>query len=198
MSQADEILNNLTEEEMAMYSAGNGVDPHIVVNDDRTITVPDELKCVGVEYDHNIKTVTFDCPRYWGGHDLSKMTININYKRSDGQTGIYLAQNVTVDGTDESIIHFTWTFSKLVTLTKGALKFSICAYTFSDADGEERHWNSKPNSDMFVFEGLECSSTIEDENPDILKQLVSQMGDVDAALDNIIAIQESLIGGEDA
>lgn len=37
---------------------------HIIINNDRTVTVPDSIKKIGVQYDHNVNTLTFDCPRY--------------------------------------------------------------------------------------------------------------------------------------
>ena len=88
MGQADELLNSL--------SANNGiyartVDPsteeHIVVGDDRVITVPDSLKRIAVQYDHNVETVTFDCPRYWDGLDMSQMAIYINYHLPNKELG---------------------------------------------------------------------------------------------------------------
>ena len=48
-------------------------EPHIVIGYDRVVTVPDQLKRLAVQYDHDIETVTFDCPRYWGKHDMSQM-----------------------------------------------------------------------------------------------------------------------------
>ena len=52
---------------------------HIIIGRDRYITVPEGLKRIAVQYDHNVETVTFDCPRYWDEHDLSTMNIYINY-----------------------------------------------------------------------------------------------------------------------
>lgn len=49
-----------------LFTTASGVDEaHIVINSDRSVSVPDELKNIAVQYDHNIETVTFDCPRYW-------------------------------------------------------------------------------------------------------------------------------------
>lgn len=45
MSQVDDILNNLSEDDIALYSAGDTPEEeHIVVGDDRVITVPDSLR----------------------------------------------------------------------------------------------------------------------------------------------------------
>ena len=61
MSRADELLDTLSEDDVSVFT----VKPHIVINSDRTITVPNSLKRIAVQYDHNIETITFDCPRYW-------------------------------------------------------------------------------------------------------------------------------------
>ena len=39
-------------------------EPHIVIDDDRYIAVPKKLRRLAVQHDHNVETVTFDCPRY--------------------------------------------------------------------------------------------------------------------------------------
>lgn len=37
---------------------------HVVINQDRTVIVPESQRKIGIQYDHNVKTITFDCPRY--------------------------------------------------------------------------------------------------------------------------------------
>lgn len=49
----------------------NDDDPHIVIGPDKIVTVPEALKKIAVQHDHNIETVTFDCPRYWDGIDFA-------------------------------------------------------------------------------------------------------------------------------
>jgi hypothetical protein len=153
MSQANDILENLTEEELGAYSAISEDEPHIVIYNDRTISVPTELKKIAVQFDHDIETVTFDCPRYWDEHDLSDMIIYINYTRADKKDGCYRAQNVTIDDTDEAIIHFTWTISRNVTEAFGMLEFSICAKKVDENGNEDNHWNSEINREMIISQG---------------------------------------------
>ena len=165
MSQAEELLNSVET-----YTADETTEPHIVVGEDRFIVVPDELKRIAVQHDHNIETVTFDCPRYWDEHDMSKMTIYIVYERVDGFTGSYIATNVTVDETDDTIMHFDWCVSRNATLVKGELEFQICVK--NNVEGVEvNHWNSEINREMYVSEGLECTVLTPDnppsEEPDI-------------------------------
>ena len=106
MSKAEDLLNSLETSKATARLIDSVEEPHIVIGADRYIAVPDELKRLAVQYDHAIETVTFDCPRYWDEHDMSQMRVYINYVLSDNTVGIYKAQNVRVDDTDSSIMHF--------------------------------------------------------------------------------------------
>lgn len=177
MSQADELLNSLTAD---YTSVGNSDDePHIVVNHDRTITVPDELKHIAVQYDHNVETVTFDCPRYWDGHDFSTMGVYINYKRSDAYCDQYPVKNLRIDESDESIIHFEWTISRNVTLKSGNVTFLVCIKVINDEGEEEPHWNSRLNNELIVDPGLECSAQIIESEPDAFSDIVERLDDLE-------------------
>ena len=174
---AEELLNSLTEEQIAAYTADPANEEHIVVGADRFITVPPSLKRIAVQFDHDIETVTFDCPRYWDGHDMSKMAIYINYMRQDSARGSYAATNVTVDETDETMMHFDWTISGNVTEVKGVLSFLICVK--KTVNGESvNHWNSELNREMTVSEGLECSESIFELYPDLITQLLLKMDEL--------------------
>lgn len=177
MSQVDNLLNSLSIDEEAVYTAEPAVEKHIVIGNDRFITVPDELKRIAVQYDHDIETVTFDCPRYWDNHDMSAMQIYINYLLPNGDPGSYIAKNIAVDG---DLMHFDWTISRDVTPYKGNLSFLVCVKK-TDTDGnEENHWNSELCRDLYISEGLECSETILSEYPDIITDLLTRMDTVEA------------------
>lgn len=152
MSQVDTLLATL-DTGNDPTAAGNA-EPHIIVGANRFIIVPKELTRIGVQYDHNVETVTFDCIRYWDGHDLSAMVVKINYKSADNITDSYLITDLTIDTTDASIMHFTWTISSDVTRAAGYIAFSIC---ISDRDNPEEssiHWNSEVCNDMYVSPGI--------------------------------------------
>lgn len=176
MSQAESLLNQMARS--GMYTASPATEPHIVVGMDRMIVVPDELKRLGVQFDHNIETVTFDCPRYWDDTDMSKMNVYINYERKDGARGQYLADNVSVDTDDETMMHFEWKISKFVTLTDGPIKFNVCTKSIDDGGNEEEHWNSELCEDCYISPGLESGSVIEGAYPDIITQLRTKMDNI--------------------
>ena len=55
---------------------------HVIINQDRTVIVPESEKKIGIQYDHNVNTISFDCPRYPDEDptiDMSTMSIYINY-----------------------------------------------------------------------------------------------------------------------
>lgn len=175
MSKAEELLNELTSGESDIAITEPVGEPHIVIGSDRFITVPPELKRIAVQFDHNVETVIFDCPRYWDEHDMSQMIIYINYMRKDGYCDSYVAQNITVDETDSNIMHFTWTITRNATTVKGDLSFLVCVKKTNDSGEEVNHWNSELCQDMRVSEGLECIESIITPYPDLITQLLLRM-----------------------
>jgi hypothetical protein len=170
MSQAEELLNSLTENDISLQSANPETEPHIVVGDDRFISVPKELQRIAVQYDHDVETVTFDCPRYWDDLDMSDLSIYINYMRKDRVVGIYKATDISVDTTNDRIMHFNWKISRNVTEVVGQIKFLVCIKK-GDANGNEvNHWNSELNTEMYISEGLEAGEGYFDSYPDVILQ----------------------------
>lgn len=171
MSKADELLaNGANNSGISLQLANATNEPHISIDNDRVISVPKELRRIAVQFDHNVETVTFDCPRYWDGLDMSELSVYINYMRKDREVGSYKATDVTVDNINSNIMHFNWTISRNVSLIKGELKFLVCIRK-SDANGdEENHWNSELNNEMYISEGLEADETMFEPYPDIISQ----------------------------
>ena len=196
MSKAEELLTTLSTTTASTRLANSSTEPHIVIGDDRFVTVPSELKRLAVQYDHDIETVTFDCPRYWDNHDMSEMRIYINYLRSDAETGCYKAQNITVDSSDESIMHFDWTISRNVTETFGKIVFLVCIKK-ADADGNEKnHWNSELCKDCYVSEGLEYDiEPVKELYPDLIENWYQEVLGV---IDEVNAVKQGLIDMRDS
>ena len=184
MSQAEALLAGVTVDDVVMFSSQYvEVEPHIAIGIDRFITVPDELKRLAVQYDHNMRTVTFDCPRYYDGRDMASMKIYINYINLNDKKvkGSHIAENVVIDNFDGNIIHFDWTIKKHVTPSKGNLAFLVCVRQVDTEGNESNHWNSELNTECYISEGMEFDSeTIENEYPDIVTQLLERMDSVEA------------------
>lgn len=184
MSKADELLNSLADTTPSLKLANPETEPHIVVGDDRIVSVPKELQRIAVQYDHDVETVTFDCPRYWDGLDMSELRIYVNYMRRDRVVGCYLARNVTVDTTDSAIMHFDWTISRNVSQVAGEIKFLVCIKKGDSEGNEINHWNSELNNQMYVSEGLEVGDEFFDDYPDIILQWEE---DIQRVKDELIA-----------
>ena len=168
MSKAENLLNSLNTPSGLVNESE---EPHIVIGYDRVVTVPDQLKRLAVQHDHDVETVTFDCPRYWDEHDMSQMSVYINYLRSDTYQAAYKVPTVTVDANNSSIMHFDWTISRNVSSVTGKIVFLVCVKK-TDADGNEsNHWNSELCKDCYVSEGLEPNAEeLKEAYPDIIEQ----------------------------
>lgn len=176
MSLAEDLLNSLPDDQVSTLSLDPVTEPHIVVNPDKTVTVPEELKRIIVQYEHNVETFIFDCPRYWDGHDLSDMRMIIVFKRADGHSEPHLVENLRIDNVDTHMIHFDWTISRNVTVVSGNISFVICA-KIADTEGVfEREWHTIPNRDLLVNESMDCSGeAIVKQNPDILYAILERL-----------------------
>lgn len=190
MSNAEELLSTLSA------GVNASTEPHIIIDADRYITVPDELKRIAVQYDHNVETVTFDCPRYWDGLDMSEMKIYVNYLRSDNEVGAYKATNVVVDDTDDTIMHFDWTISRNVTDVFGQIAFLVCIRKADTEGNEKNHWNSEICKNCRVSEGLEVDEgKVNEIYPDIIEQWYQEVlgiiGEVNTVKQGLIDMRDS-------
>lgn len=167
MSQSEILFNN----SLPCSSLTNLAEGHIIIGKDRKIVVPDNLKRIAVQYDHNVETVTFDCPRYWDGLDMSTMNVYINYLCADRTSGTFRAANVAADKHYVGTMHFDWVISKNVSMTSGKISFQVCVKK-TDADGNEVvHWNSEICRDCYVSESLNCNDgELNEVYPDIFEQ----------------------------
>lgn len=154
---------------------------NVVIKKDRTVTVPASEAKIGVQYDHNVNVITFDCPRYPDDDrnvDMSTMQIYINYMLPDKTLGSYLAENVKVDTNNPDTIHFDWKITRNVTQVKGALQALVCIKKV-DAEGNELyHWNTDLIQSFRVGEGMECLETISSDYADVISQLLVNMNTV--------------------
>ena len=193
MSQAENLLNTLSS---TGQLANSFDEAHIVIDNKRIITVPDKLKRLAVQYDHDIETVTFDCPRYWDGIDMSEMSIYINYLRYDTYAGSYKAQNVTIDSRNSTKMHFDWTISRNVTQVIGKLTFLVCIRKTDKSGNEVNHWNSELCKDCYISEGLEVDGEeLKELYPDIIDQwhneVLGVIGEMNTFKQELITMRDS-------
>lgn len=192
MSLAEILLNDLPDDYVARYSTERN-EGLIIIGYDRFIVVPEELKRIAVQYDHDIETVTFCCPRYWDDLDMFKMQIFINYQLSDGTTGSYVAQNIEVA---DDVMYFDWTISKNITKLPGQISFLVCVRK-TDAEGNlVNHWNSELCTDMYVSAGLETLDDFVKVEKDLVTQLLTRMTAVEQINVQANRMEEILVDAE--
>ena len=161
---------------------------HIIINNDRTVTVPTSVTKIGNRFEHNVNRVTFDCPRYADDEqtiDLSAMKIYINYIRPDKKPLSSLAENVTVDEADPTIIHFDFRITRTVTMVDGVLDCLVCIKITNSEGVEEYHWNSDIFSKLSVGKGMENEETIAEENIDLITQLLVNLDTTNAEVSDV-------------
>lgn len=176
--------------EIEPFTTNPDEEPHIIINPDRTITVPKELKAIGAQKDHNIETVIFDCPRYWDGKDLSEFNIFINYRCPNTAKGNVIAENITVDEVDTNLIHFSWTISNAVTQVKGKISISIKAVKNDENSNVQYRWNTTTNDEMEILESFDSDNSLEYQYPDLYSQLLDKIEDVNKKHMTVIQLSE--------
>ena len=188
MSLAENLLNSLDETAYEnMRIAGSGEEEHIIVGQDRSITVPNALKTIAVKGDNDVETVTFDCVRYWDGNDLSTFAIYLNYVLPDLTTGTYIPEKITTTDGDE-FYHFDWQIKNNITVKSGKISFAVTAVkTKQNENGEtvvDKQWSSIPNSDCSIVPGLDISNVpSEEESSDVLAQMSAILGQIQEDFD---------------
>lgn len=155
---------------------------HVVISKNRTVSVPNSLMKIGIQYDHKVNKITFDCPRYPDEDpsiDMSGMQIFINYMLSDKTLGASAGINVCVDSENEDIMHFDWQITNAITKVKGVLSVLVCIKQMDSDANEIYHWNSDLFQKFSVGEGMECSEVVAEENPDVIAQILTNLNTVD-------------------
>ena len=173
MSLAENLLNSLDETayENTRIASGGIEEEHIVVDASRTITVPANLKTIAVIGDKDIETVTFDCVRYWDGHDLSTFAIYINYILPNGDKGTYIPKSITKL---DDIFTFDWEIGSEITYAQGKLTFWIVAKLTDDSGDLIKQWSSLQNSECTIARGGDKIYVPEKQtDQDVISQAIS-------------------------
>ena len=187
-----------TETNEEMYISENNseddIEDLIVIDSNRIVHVPEKLKRIGVEGDHNIEEITFSIPRYWDGNDLYKGTPYVNYMRSDGEKGSCPFSKMSDSTLEPDRFIFSIDISGNMTKVKGPLAFIVCI-RHTDKNGDiDWHWNSELNKEMYISEGLECDlEDLEVKYPDLYTSLLQYMDETKNYLDEKHKQTEELV-----
>lgn len=147
----------------------------------RTISVPENLRLLGVESDEKAEIIRFRCPKIVGNNiDLTTLILFINFENAGGQKGAYRIKDVEEDG-DGTNITFSWELERKVTAYQGTPKFSLCAQRVKSGDDGtlEQEWNTTFNTECEVLEGLEVQDSIEEEETAALTQIWQKIDELE-------------------
>lgn len=167
----------MTEQE-ALMLAQAGIDGSgtlLIDADTRSIYIPESEKFFGVESDQNVERKKFKCPKIVGDNiDLSTLHLYINYQNGNGNKDSYMIQDMAVSG---DYITFSWVLSRNVAAYKGTVRFIFCAKKADSSGNLVNEWNTTV-AEGEVIEGLEATTTVADNNPDIIEQMLKLLKNV--------------------
>ena len=117
---------------------------------------------------------------------------------TDGEQikGVYEVNDIATSPDDESMVICSWLVSANTTQLAGSLSFLIRFACLTD-DVIDYAWHTDIYSGITVSNGMNNGEAVITEYSDVLEAWKNEVfGDMDAALDSIIRIQNELIGGD--
>ena len=150
----------------------------IIDPETRQIAVPENF-LLGVESDQNVERVRFQCPKVVGDNiDLSKLHIYVNYRNANQEVSSYWCQDVEVEGDN---ITFSWLVSRAATMYQGETIFIVCAKKSDEEGNLTNEWNTTiPDHGGIVLEGLEPDPRLEQQYPDVIEQILTELDTIKA------------------
>lgn len=150
----------------------------IIDPETRQIAVPENF-LLGVESDQNVERVRFQCPKVVGDNiDLSKLHIYVNYRNANQEVSSYWCQDVEVEGDN---ITFSWLVSRAATMYQGETIFIVCAKKSDEEGNLTNEWNTTiPAHGGIVLEGLEPDPRLEQQYPDVIEQILTELDTIKA------------------
>jgi len=169
MATADEILATMSAEEEKAYL--------VIESDLRTITIPDEIKILGVESDDDVLRLHFKMPKMYGEFDLSEFELRVNYMNAGNEPDLYEVKDAAVSG---DVIEFSWLVGRTAAKVKGDVKFIVCAKLVK-ADGVvEKEFNTTV-AKLPVLEGLETSKAVVQLHPDVIEAILLRLSKLETS-----------------
>lgn len=150
----------------------------IIDPETRQIAVPENF-LLGVESDQNVERVRFQCPKIVGDNiDLSMLHIYVNYQNANQEVSSYWCQDVEVEGDN---ITFSWLVSRAATMYQGETIFIVCAKKSDEEGNLTNEWNTTiPEHGGIVLEGLEPDPRLEQQYPDVIEQILTELDTIKA------------------
>lgn len=198
-------MDNVQALEAQLLALSIGADP---INDlieidaeNRTILLPTTELIFGVATDRSVERKYFVCPKIVGDNiDLSKFGIRINFENAADEKGVYIVDDVKVDG---KYIRFSWLLSEQVLKRKGNVTFSVYAVQVEDEVVTVK-WNTTTAIGT-VLNGLEVEGLYDYEEEEVRDVLQQSLNALEATKDAKILelqnegdLQTNLVGAKGA
>ena len=152
---------------------------NIVIDDNlRTMTIPTDIKLLGVESDDDVNKIPFIMPKEYCGTDLSTFEARINYMNAKGEGDLYVVEDLEVDVEDPTKMTFTWVVGRNACKYEGNTRFIVCLKKF--ADDESGTVLQEFNTTVYqlpVLKGLETVEAVVQNNADIIEQILQRIDD---------------------
>ena len=155
--------------------------PHCIINaNKRTITVPEEIKSLGVQYDHRSNIVVFEIDRYIDNVDLLTQTCIIQWMNfNDTKENVGLYPVTSIDFSVEGKLIFTWEIHNESTQLPGTIAFAVRFYSMQDENSFLWSYNTLPAQSVILdtLDVVVRSST--DIEPSILMAWTERMAQLE-------------------
>lgn len=127
---------------------------------------------------HNSDVITFECDRYIEGHDMTLCNVIRIHYLNGNNPGTYDVNDMAVKSDDDTKATFTWTITSNVTASLGKIRFAIAFKCVQEDDSVSYCMPTKINEELSVFDTIDNSETVVQENYDILEQWKQDLFDI--------------------
>lgn len=161
-------------------------DRHFIIDPITRSVTSNSEKIKLIQRDHNSERLTFTCPRFIEGHDMSLCdSILVQYTNTDKRTkeescDVYSVNDVKLSA-DKSMIEFSWLISETATRYVGPLKFLIEFICIGKENAVVYSWHTDIFKEISIGAGMHNEDAIIKKYPDVLSQLkekIDSIGDI--------------------
>lgn len=184
-------------------------DPHFTIDPDtRKILNQSTTKTTLMQGDHNSERFTFEMPRKIDEHDMAQCSrveihyLNVSTNAAESNGDVYLVDDLGTSPNDENVVIFSWLVSGNATQLAGSLSFRI---RFICLTGEvvDYAWHTSIFENLSIGKGMSNSAAVVEKYSDVLEkwktEIIDSMdekfGAIEETLNNIIEMQNKLMGG---
>ena len=197
MSQAETLLNGLTDNITNHNHVMSDSDSHFVIDPDtRKINNAGQTETVLIQYDHNSEVFTFELPRYIDGHDMTLCNrVRVHYNNVDGKTkraipDVHEMTDLRVSETDPDKVISSWLITRNATQLAGTLNFLVQYMCVDDEDNVVYEWHTDIYDGVYVNSGRRNNKQAVVRYSDVLEQWYQRLFDTG---ESVIALAEEKI-----